>query len=110
MSIHFWAQITGCKPEHPGDKANCLQSPGDIGISTLSLSDGGTNFANLLITIAAILSVIFLVMGGIRYITSNGDPTKLNQAKQTLTYAIIGLIIAIMARLIVGFVLTNSPK
>ena len=46
-----------------------------------------------------------LVWGGLRYILSGGDNKKITDAKNTILYAIIGLIIAVLAFAIVNFVL-----
>jgi hypothetical protein len=59
----------------------------------------------IVFTIIGALSVLFFALGGLRYITSQGDPQQIAQAKSTLIYAIIGLIISIMAVTIVTFVL-----
>ncbi|HSX41095.1 MAG TPA: pilin [Candidatus Saccharimonadales bacterium] len=53
----------------------------------------------------AIVATIFLFIGGIRYVTSTGDPARITSAKNTVQYAIIGLVIAILARLLVGYVI-----
>jgi hypothetical protein len=60
----------------------------------------------LLMAVGAIC-VIFIVLGGIRYATSGGDPEKVKKAKSTLLYALIGLAIAILANVIVSLV-TNT--
>jgi hypothetical protein len=95
---------TGCKGK------NCLDAPGTLNIPHVSLASGATSIINTLILIAAVVATLFIIIGGIRYITSDGDSSKTNGAKQTITYAILGLIVAILARVIVGFVLTNSPQ
>lgn len=52
-----------------------------------------------------IVSVIMLVYGGLRYIISGGDSKKVTDAKNTILYAIIGLIIAFLSYAIVHFVI-----
>jgi len=56
-----------------------------------------TFFAGLL----ASLAILFIVIAGILYITSSGDSGRVDRAKQMLTYAIIGLIVALLAWVIV---------
>jgi hypothetical protein len=51
------------------------------------------------------VSVIFLVWGGFKYITSNGDSSGVSTAKSTIIAALIGLVIAALARPIVNFVI-----
>lgn len=87
-----------------------LDSRGDVGIPTQSFETTAKNVVNVLGLIAGILSVIFLIMGGINYMSSEGDPAKLKGAKSTITYAVIGLAVSILAPLIVGFVLQYGPK
>lgn len=61
------------------------------------------------IAIAGIVSAIFVVYGGISYITSAGDPGKLQKAKSMITYALIGLAIVALAETITAFV-TNTIR
>ena len=51
------------------------------------------------------ISVFFTVYGGFRFIISNGDPGEANKARQTIIYALAGLVVAVLAEGIVGFVL-----
>ena len=51
------------------------------------------------------IAVIKIVIGGIRYATSGGDSTQIQAAKNTILYAVVGLVVAIMAFAIVNFVL-----
>jgi hypothetical protein len=54
------------------------------------------------------VAVIMIIYGGFRYITSGGDSNRVGSAKNTLIYAIIGLIIVALAQLIVHFVLSTT--
>lgn len=60
------------------------------------------NVIQILVTLAGLLAAGFLVMGGIGYITSSGNPEHLDRSKRTIIYASLGLAICIGA-----FVLTN---
>jgi len=53
---------------------------------------------------SALLSVIFIFYGGITFILSGGDEGKIQQAVSTIRYAIVGLVITMMAVVIVGFI------
>lgn len=53
------------------------------------------------------ISVIMLIWGGLRYIISGGDSKKITDAKNTILYAIIGLIIAVLSYAIISFVLNS---
>jgi len=53
------------------------------------------------------IAVLMLIIGALRYVTSNGDATQLTGAKNTILYAAVGIVLAAMANAIVNFVLTN---
>ena len=53
------------------------------------------------------ISVVMIVIGGIRYTTSNGDSNGIQGAKNTILYAIVGLVVAILAYAMVNFVVDN---
>ena len=53
---------------------------------------------------AGAISLIFIVIAGIKFVTSGGDPKKLGSATSTLTYAIIGLVVTILAFVILRIV------
>lgn len=63
---------------------------------------------NILSVIVGIIAVIMIIIGGFRYITSGGDPNRIASAKNTIIYALIGLLIAVFAQVIVRFVLKQS--
>lgn len=71
--------------------------------------DGGvfTNIINIALFIIGALAVLMLIIGGIRYTVSGGDTAAVTAAKNTILYAIIGIIVAILAYAIVNFVLVN---
>lgn len=75
----------------------------DDSISTLA-----ANIVNIFSLIVGIIAVIMIIYGGFRYITSGGDSGGVGNAKNTLIYAIIGLIIVALAQLIVHFVLNQT--
>lgn len=56
------------------------------------------------IIVAGFLSVVFIFFGGISFILSGGDDTKIKEAVSTIRYAIIGLIVTLLSVVIVGFV------
>lgn len=69
-----------------------------------------TNILNAVIGVLGIVAVIVIVLGGIQYMTSAGDPGKVKKAKDTILYGIIGLVICVLAFAIVNFVITNLGK
>ena len=61
----------------------------------------------LLLTVIGIISVIVIIVGGIRFATSNGNAEQVKSAKNTILYAIIGLVVAVLAFPITTFVLNQ---
>ncbi len=59
---------------------------------------------NIMLSIAAIIAVLFIIIGGFRYITSSGNEEQAEKGRGTLINAIIGLVIIILAYVIVGIV------
>ena len=81
--------------------------------SATSLSAIIGDVLNILSVIVGIIAVIMIIVGGFRYITSGGASDKVTSAKNTLLYAIVGLIVVALAQIIVQFVLnkaTNGPS
>jgi uncharacterized membrane protein YidH (DUF202 family) len=60
---------------------------------------------NIFSVIVGIIAVIMLIIGGLKYITSGGDSGNVTGAKNTILYAIIGLVIVALAQVIVQFVI-----
>ena len=75
---------------------------------TSSLNDKIAKVINLLSVIVGVIAVIMIIVGGFRYITSGGKQESVTSAKNTILYAIIGLIIVALAQIIVKFVLEKS--
>ena len=65
---------------------------------------------NTILYIVGIIAVIMLIIGGIKYVVSGGDSKKVTDAKNTVLYAIIGLVIAVLAFAIVNFVINALPS
>lgn len=63
-----------------------------------------TNLIQWVIGIAGVVAAIFIVIGAWSYITSAGDPNKLQKAKTTIMYALIGLVIVALAELLTAFI------
>lgn len=78
--------------------------------------DGGGNdqitiiVQNILYTIiglAGLIAVIYVIIGGFSYMTSAGDPGKAKKARDTILYAVLGLIVCALAFAIVNFVINS---
>lgn len=101
--------------------AECVADPSNLSIS------GGANCAqgneqpanlfgesgifqqvtNILLFLVGAISVIMLIIGGIRYVVSGGDQAAVTAAKNTILYAIVGIIVAFLAYAAVSFVTTS---
>jgi type IV secretory pathway VirB2 component (pilin) len=79
--------------------------------SSTSLSSGLTGhiqtITDTLLLVAGAVAVIIIIVAGIRYITSTGDSARIKQSKDTLLYAIAGLVVVLLAYAIVHFVANN---
>lgn len=99
----------------PAFAADC-STPADCAKAGVTATGGGTgaptdigavikSIINLLLFILGAVSVIMIVIGGFKYVVSNGDSSQTKSAKDTILYAVIGLIVALLAYAIVNFVL-----
>ena len=99
-----------------------MTNKGDLGGKTIGGDKGLVkSVINIMLWAIGIISVIMIIIGGIRYATSNGDSNAASSAKNTILYSVVGLVIAIFAYAIVQFVVdqfvpstdkkqTNSQK
>lgn len=95
----------------------CTQTGTNVGNSTVCKATGsdpltGTNgtlnkVVTALAIVAGIVSVIFIIVGGIKYIFSGGDSAAVSSAKSTIIYALVGLVVAVVAREIIAFALSK---
>lgn len=58
--------------------------------------------------IVGVIAVVMIIIGGLKYITSGGDSNSVSSAKNTLLYAVIGLVVVVLAQAIVFFVLDET--
>lgn len=75
---------------------------------TCASSDTLTNILTIAFTIIGAMAFLFMVIAGLRYVTSQGDPAKISSAKNQIIYSAVGLIIAASAVLIVNFILGST--
>jgi type IV secretion system pilin len=98
-----------------GSNLEFTETPGQCNVATSDATTKINNIihtvVNLLSAIVGVVAVIMIIVGGFRYITSGGNDTSVTSAKNTILYAIIGLVVVALAQLIVRFTLsklTNS--
>lgn len=85
------------------DSAMCQNAERDNEARTNRLI---ANVTNALMIILGVIAVVTIIIGGITYVTANGEASRIKRAKDIIIYAVVGLVIAIMAWGIVRFVLT----
>lgn len=96
---------TGTVNAGGGSEGDCTKSsPND------SLKKIAAQIVNLLSIVVGIVAVIMVIFGGFKYITSGGESGNITSAKNTLVYAIVGLIIVALAQFIVHYVLSTASS
>ena len=80
--------------------------------STANVTSGIQKIAKSVVTIFSIIvgavSVVMLIYGGLRYITSGGATEKVGDAKKTIIYAIVGLVVVALAQVIVNVAISAT--
>lgn len=88
------------QPVRCGNNYMCCKTIGDCPASLSNLEDVYSNVVKYAFGIAGIVLFILLIMAGFRFITSGGDPKAVEGAKRTMTSALFGFIIILVAYLI----------
>jgi hypothetical protein len=96
-------------------QGSSLEAPAtDTNCSSAGVTAGATNVNSIIKTVinvfsfvVGVVAVIMIIVGGFRYITSGGDSGNISSAKNTIIYAIIGLVVVALAQFIVQFVLNK---
>lgn len=65
------------------------------------------NIINFIFALAGALAFLFIVIGGLRFILSRGNPEGVAKAKNTIIYALVGLLITVTSYGIITFVLNQ---
>jgi len=110
------AAQASCTTTDPTTAANPIQSGAECGqangtASNLFAQGGLFQVAsNTLIFLVGAVAVVFLIIGGLRYVVSNGDSKAVESAKNTILYAIIGIVVAIISFALVNFVINALSK
>ena len=81
--------------------SNC---PTDTGTTATTLI---AKIINILSVLIGAIAVVMIIIGGFRYVTSAGNAEGTKAARNTIVYAIVGLIVVALAQIIVHFVLNN---
>lgn len=89
--------LSGCTGINNGNNKNNL-------MATLNV------VLNVVLGVVAFIAVVMIIVGGISFITSQGDTGKVSKARNTVLYGVVGLVVALLAFAIVNFVLSNIFK
>ena len=105
LCIAMSADTSAMTLREGAEAAKCDECPENL------FGDEGVfkQITNIVLYIVGVIAVIMLIIGGIKYVVSGGDAKKVTDAKNTVLYAIIGLVIAFLAFAIVNFVITSLP-
>lgn len=107
VAVYAQADIQGSLCAGANLDANGECDEGSIEEATTSVNDIMTTVINIFSLVVGVVSVIMIIVGGLKYITSGGDSGNVSGAKNTILYAIIGLVIVALAQIIVRFVLAK---
>lgn len=102
LSSHVYAATpkdSVCQGLDATGQANCSGSASSDSVSSLV-----QNVVGLLSMVGGVIAVIMLIIGGIKYVISGGDTNSLTSARNTIIYALVGLVIIALAQVIVRFV------
>ena len=83
--------------------AGSCNSVGESGFQSLL-----DKVVNIFSAVVGIIAVIMIIVGGLRFITSGGDSSRVGAAKTTIIYALVGLVVVVLAQLIVHFVINQA--
>lgn len=65
------------------------------------------DITNILLFLVGAISVIMIIIGGLRYVVSGGESSAVSAAKNTILYAIVGLVVSMLAYAIIAFVIDS---
>ena len=96
----------------------CNQTDSSGNNSAVCVADGTKNpitgpegvinkIANIFALVTGVAAVILIIIGGFEYVRSGGDSSKISKAKNTILFAIIGLVIVVLARSIVALMINK---
>ena len=91
-------------------KDEVLKSIGETGsdCSSSGVDSFISGVVKIISYIAGIAAIIAIIIAGLKYITSGGDSNKVASAKNTLIYALVGVVVAVLAQLLVNFAFTTA--
>ena len=106
MGLLVMPEVSALTLQEGAEAARCDGCPSDL----FGEKGAFRQITNTILYIVGVIAVIMLIIGGIRYVVSGGDSKKVTDAKNTVLYAIIGLVICFFSYAIVNFVITSLPS
>lgn len=91
--------------KYAADSITVDKLPDEVGSNGDVLINNITAILNGVIGILGLVCVIVMIIGGVNYMTSAGDATKVKKGKDTILYGLIGLIICVLAFALVNWVI-----
>lgn len=89
-----------------GGTSSGLYGAGDTS-GNKTLTGVAKTIINVIIGVVGFVAVAMMIMGGISFITSQGDTAKVTKARNTILYGVVGLVVAVLAFAIVNFVMSS---
>ncbi len=116
--LAFVLGVTSHQPVYADAKSNACQGVGLVtGTTTTGCGSAGSAnnsvskviaaVVNILSIVVGVAAVIMIIIGGLRFVMSGGDSNNTNAARNSILYAIVGLVIVALAQVIVHFVLSK---
>ena len=106
VALSGFSSVSALTLREGAEAARCDGCPSELFGETGAFKQ----ITNTILYIVGIIAVIMLIIGGVKYLLSGGDAKKVTDAKNTVLYAIIGLVISFFAYAIVNFVITALPS
>lgn len=105
VTLFFVAPAEAAELSTGGVSAGAAEARGAEQPAVL-FGDGGifAQITNVMLFIVGAISVIMIIIGGLRYVLSGGDSANVSAAKNTILYAIVGIIVALLAYAAVNFI------
>ena len=75
-----------------------------------SLSNKVGTAIDLLSIVVGIIAVIFIIVGGLKFITAGGDPSSIASARNSILYSLVGLVVVALSQVVVKYVLFRVTK
>lgn len=106
VSASAWNPFGGVDCSQAGNSAVC-SSQGNTDNPVAGKNGLIVKVTDFLAVIAGIAAVIVLIIAGFKYVTAEGDPKEVSSAKNTIIYALVGIVVIVAARALIEFVVSS---